>query len=162
MLHSSSSFLSSSPFFPDNQPIISLFPAPCSPVSMHNFCCANSCNKFKPQSQRGIIQNKPQLLNLVLSLASQNPADEISSKSSLTFFLAAAIGSEKAKNGSAILRKPFLNRSSGTLSCSLPSPIILCSSTHTSPATVAVVVAIAGMMRPAICFVYKNDLGIIW
>lgn len=70
-----------------------------------------------------------------------------------TFFFGAAIGSENAKNGKAKFKKPFLKYSDGTFGKLCPSPMILYSSTATNPAIAAVVVAIAGMIRPAICFV---------
>lgn len=77
-------------------------------------------------------------------------------KKQLTGFWGAAIGSEKAKKGSARLQKAFLNVSMG-MACLLgPAAIILYISKHTRPATAAVVVAIAGMIRPAICLVCKH------
>lgn len=63
----------------------------------------------------------------------------------LTLCLGAAMGSEKAKKGRARFMKPFLNESSF-----LCPWIILKSSKHTKPTTAAVVVAIAGMILPAI------------
>jgi len=57
----------------------------------------------------------------------------------------AAMGSEKAKKGRAKFMKPFLNDSSF-----LCPWIILMSSRHTRPTTAAVVVAMAGMILPAI------------
>ena len=59
----------------------------------------------------------------------------------------AAMGSEKAKKGSARLAKAFLN-SVIFLFCNS-----LYNSMHTKPVTMAVVVAMAGMILPAISFV---------
>lgn len=61
-----------------------------------------------------------------------------------TLCLGAAMGSEKAKNGKARFMKPFLNVSSFLWPCT-----ILSSSRHTKPTTAAVVVAMAGMILPA-------------
>ena len=52
------------------------------------------------------------------------------------------------RKGSAKLQKAFLNASSG-----LPVSVSLISSKQTKPVTIAVVVAMAGMILPAICFV---------
>lgn len=66
-----------------------------------------------------------------------------------TLCLGAAIGSEKAKKGRARFMKPFLYDSS--FFCPWT---ILKSSRHTRPTTAAVVVAMAGMILPAISLLW--------
>lgn len=64
------------------------------------------------------------------------------------------MGSEKAKKGRAKFMKPFLNDSSF-----LCPWMILMSSRHTRPTTAAVVVAIAGMILPAISLLWQENKG---
>lgn len=70
--------------------------------------------------------------------------------------LGAAIGSEKPKKGRARLTNPFLYSSNFLL----PS-ITLRSSRQTRPVTRDVVVAIAGIILPAICLVLWRSAGLI-
>lgn len=69
----------------------------------------------------------------------------------LTLCRGAAMGSEKAKKGRAKFMKPFLNDSSF-----LCPWMILMSSRHTRPTTAEVVVAIAGMILPAISLLWAR------
>lgn len=71
-----------------------------------------------------------------------------------TFCFAAAMGSEKPKKGKARLTKPFLYCSMSVL----PS-MILYNSRHTSPVASDVVVAMAGMIFPAISLVLFLSAG---
>ena len=88
----------------------------------------------------------------------------------------AAIGSEKPKNGKARLTKLFLYFSMSflpsiiykwTTKCqihdlvSLRDLLTLYSSRQTSPVAKDVVVAIAGIILPAICFVFNLSAGAI-
>lgn len=88
-----------------------------------------------------------------------------------TLFFAIAIGSEKPKNGSARLTNPFLYCSMSVLpsmiypreSCTRRTRwrgLTLYSSRQTSPVAKLVVVAIAGMILPATCFVWC--LSAVW
>src|ERR1700761_5790607 len=87
----------------------------------------------------------------------------------------AAIGSEKPKNGRARLTNPFLYSSSlvlPSISCKTPFAIsgrgnklgclALYNSRQTNPVTRAVVVAIAGIILPAICLVaWRSEIGML-